>query len=383
MKRYILIVAAVAIAAVSCSKTYDVKHVKASEIGFGVWAENLTRAARDAGSSTFTADGKQDNDFAVYGYKAMNDKSDSSTVFNDVEVTTTNGTSWTYTTPRFWDSNFDRYIFFAISPASVGTEADGTNSSTDVNPLTGAFVTRSITFEGDNLDSDVLVADKKQVNKGSSPYFGNFATVPLVFNHVAALVDFNVKKASSLHDATVTVSDFELSQIYTTGALTVTAAYTGTHPVASWSDGSKGTYGPADGVIPVDISSPIEISEDTGFSASNTTPGTTPADSTYLIRSLVVKPQTFGATGVATSQQLSITYSIAVAGGGSNEYTNTLYLADFDLIDNDAQAATFVGGWQPGKHYSFHITIDAHKIDFSASITDWAAVQRGYHYLVN
>lgn len=372
MKRYILIVAAVALAAVSCSKTYDVNPASPREIGFRNWTENLTKA-RTAGTGVFAAG----DSIAVYGYKDSLDNSAPHTVFDDVVLRTTDGSEWTYDTPRFWDINYQKYVFYAVSPAVVGTE--GT-----VDAQTGAITSDTISFPGD--DYDVLVADSTTVLRGDTPatYFNTFGKVALVFNHVTSMVDFKVKKSSSLADATVTVSAFELSQIDTAGVLTVNAIYTDGHPVASWAPAAsaKNTYGPADGVVPVDISSPIEIAEDDTFDPANSTAGTDPAASTFLIDSLIVMPQTFGARNEASSQQLSITYTIEVAGGGSNTYTSTLYLADFDFIDNGEQATEYVAGWEPGKHYTFFITIDAHKIDFSATITDWVAV-KGYHYLTN
>lgn len=372
MKRYIFIAAALVLATVSCSKVYDATPVTQPAIGFGGWTEQLTKAARVPGTSTFTAAGYQDNDFAVYGYKDKTSP-DPATVFDDVVVSTTDGTNWTYNTPRFWDTTYDKYIFFAVSPASIGTA--GT-----VDPQTGEITSQSITFAGN--DNDILVADKKQVDKGdAAPYYNNYGTVPLVFNHVASLVDIKIKKAPSLHDATVTVSAFQLSDIENAGVLSVSDAYTSNHPVASWSTAGRGTYGPGSGVETVDISSPITISEDTAF--NSTTPAT-PAASTDIVKKLVVKPQTFVASTGSNPQKITLSYKIAVTGSADTEFTNkVLYLYDFDDADDDAQDDTKVAGWEPGKHYIFYITIDANKISFSASITDWGTEVSGYHYLVN
>ena len=372
----ILMFAAVLAVGVSCAKISQVAPVsnEGGQIGFGTWSAALSRA-RTQGTSTFASG----DDLAVYGYK---DKSTPApaTVFDDV-VVSYDGSDWTYSTPRFWDSNYDKYVFYAISPAVIGTQADGSNSSTDVDPQDGTFVTRAITFAGN--DNDILVADEKTVNKtdgGGS--FNGYATVPLVFNHVAAKVDFKVKKAPSLHDATVTVSAFELSDIDNVGQLTV-ASYSSTHPVPSWSGTARTTYGPGSGVTPVSIASPITIAEDTGFSSSNTTANTDPAGSTTLINNLIVLPQTFRASGGSNPQKITLTYKIAVDGSADTEFEDcVLYLYDFDNTDNAVQTDTKVASWEPGKYYTFYITIDANKIDFSASITDWTAVS-GYHYLAN
>ena len=382
----IMIFAVAVLTLAACSKTFDHNKSEGVAIGFNTWTETLTKA-RTQGTGTFT----NGDDFAIYGYK---DKStpDPATVFDDVVVGTSNGTTWTYSPARYWDSNYDSYTFFAISPAVIGTEADGSNSSTNVNPQTGAFKTRAITFSGD--DNDILVADKKTVLKTDTPVnFGNgtvaYGPVALVFNHVASLVDFKVKKATSLTNATVTVSAFELSDIDNVGQLTVNGDYNSTDfgktlsPVVSWSGTARTTYGPGDGVNDdCDITSPITVAEDTGFSGTNATANTTPAGSTPFIKNLVVLPQSFRKSNETNPQKLTLTYNIAVAGSADTEFKNVvLYLANFDAIDNNTQAADYVGGWAPGKHYTFYITIDANKIDFTASVTEWIAAN-GYHYLV-
>ena len=368
----IMIFAVAAIALVGCTKTYDYTPVAKSEINFNTWAEQLTKV-RTQGTSTFAAG----DDFAVYGFKDKTSPAPA-TVFDDVEVSTTNGTTWTYTTSRFWDSNYDKYIFFAISPAAIGTEADGTNSSTNVNPQTGAFVTRAITFAGN--DNDILVADKKDVDKGDAPYFGGYAIVPLVFNHVASLVDIKVKKAPTLHDATVTVSAFGLSDIDNVGQLSVSSAYTDSHPVATWTGTARTTYGPGSGVTPVSIASPIAIDEDGDFDPASPT---VPSGSTMLVNNLVVLPQTFRAAGGSNPQKITMTYKIAVTGSADTQYEDVdLYFYDFDNVNDADNDDTKIASWEPGKHYTFYITIDAHKIDFSATITDWTAVS-GYNYLIN
>lgn len=365
MKKYFILAAVAAIAATACTKSFEVVPTQDPTIGFGSWANTLTKAeARVQGSNTFLAG----DTFAVYGYK---DKTSPApvTVFDDVVVTASGDPlTWNYEGTKFWDTNYDKYVFFGVSPSSIGTA--GT-----VNPQTGAITSASITFAGN--DNDILVADKTTVNKtDGSPYFNNFGAVNLAFNHVASLVDIKAKKTAALNGTVVSVSSIALQQIEKTGVLTVSTAYTDSHPVASWSTTAKGTYGPANGVTPVDISSPIAVATDSAFPADDASDE--PAAATDLIKSLVVKPQTFGATGQAESQQLVITYTV-----GDVQHTATLYLADFDRIDNTAQAASYVGSWDAGKHYIFYLTIDAHAISFTASINDWdATVINGYHYLL-
>lgn len=389
-KIMILAVAAVALAA--CSRTFETQEVKGQEIGFGTWGENLTKAISDprvAGTNTF---GVGDS-FAVYGYKDKTDDSDPHTVFDDdaVEMTVAgNPGTWVYTPLRFWDQNYDKYIFYAISPSSVGTAAT-------VNPQTGVITSASISFTGKNVASDVLVADKKTVLKAN---YGS--QVVLNFNHVASLVDFKVSKAPNLTDATVKVTAFSISNIENAGVLSVSNAYnasvygsspTGLNPVATWSTGNTtGSYGPGDGVTEVTLGTGLEIVENTAFTNFDGTDNGVPADgkSTFIINNLIVKPQPLTAPTDATDftetkPQLSITYTITTGFGTSEStttYTSKLWLSDFDIVNDNAQNDDKVGSWATGKHYVFYITLDANPIVFGASITDWT-VSNGYHYLIN
>jgi len=388
----VLILAVAATALVACAKSFDKSTSQGQAIGFGTWAETMTKAISDprvAGTNTF---GVGDS-FAVYGYKAMTDNSDPHTVFDDdaVEMTVagTPGT-WVYSPLRFWDKNYDKYIFYAISPSSVGTAAT-------VNPQTGEITSASISFSGKNVASDVLVADKKTVLKAN---YGS--VVELNFNHVASLVDFKVSKAPNLKDATVKVTAFSIDNIENAGVLSVNDAYnasvygstpTGLNPVATWSTGNAtGSYGPGDGATTVTLGTGLEIAQNDAFTNFDGNDNGEPAaaKATYIINNLIVKPQPLTAPTDATDftetkPQLSITYTITTGSGSSEsttEYSSKLWLSDFDVLNNNAQTDTKVGSWATGKHYVFYITLNANPIVFGASITDWV-VSNGYHYLLN
>ncbi|MBR5431100.1 MAG: fimbrillin family protein [Bacteroidales bacterium] len=392
MKKYLILAVTAAIAAVGCSKTFEVVPTPETPIGFSTWGNLLTKAISDprtAGTSTF---GVGDS-FAVYGYKSASDDSGKATVFDDdaVEMTAagTPGT-WTYSPLRFWDKNYDKYVFYAISPSSVGTAAT-------VDPQTGEITSASISFTGKNVASDVLVADKKTVLKAN---YGS--TVELYFNHVSALVDFKVSKAPNLTDATVKVTAFSLSNIENAGVLTVSAAYnasvygsspTGLNPVATWSTGNAtGSYGPGDGVTTVTLGTGLVIDENDAFTHFDGTDNGEPADgkSTFVINNLIVKPQPLTAPTnttdfTETKPKLSITYTITTGTGSSEsttEYTSQLWLSQFDIVNDNAQNDTPVDSWATGKHYVFYITLDSNPIVFGASITDWTS-SNGYYYLVN
>ena len=389
----LMIFAVVALATVACSKSFDKAPVSQAEIGFGTWTETLTKA-RTQGDGTFTVG----DDFAVYGSKIVTSPASTTPVFNnDVVTMTVAGTpgTWTYSPTRFWDQNTDSYVFYAISPSSVGTA--GT-----VNAQTGVITSASITFAGN--DNDILVADKETVLKAA---YGT--TVEMDFNHVASLVDFKVSKAPNLADATVKITGFTLGNIETTGVLSVTDAYNATvyggtnGPVASWSGTATGSYLPAAGVTPVygddgsnaiAAGNPLTIVENDAFDPANPAEPAA-AKATYVINHLVVKPQGFNEPGDRTdpadasnadAQNITISYTItttdANSGSSTNTYTSTLWLYDFDVVNDAAQDDTPVASWDTGKHYTFYITIDSTPIVFGARINDWTT-GTGYHYLLN
>lgn len=411
-----MILAVAAIALVACSRTFETHEVTPQEIGFGTWAETMTKTVADPtnprvqGTSYF----RQGDGIVVYGSKTITSTSTTSTVFNGVDVVATAeggdpvaATTWDYNNHRFWDTNADYYTFFAVSPKN--NLATTTTTAAD-----GAFVTNLLEFTG--RANDILVANKVKVNKGtgaSSTYFNSYGTVALNFHHAASLVDIFVKKAPSLTDAAVKVSAFTLGNVYTKGVLTLAAADYSTSitdsdalvvdapaiTLAKWSPSVAGSYSPEDTGVKGDVNSSNAIAvgnektivADSGFTTGNTTANTTPANATTLFDNLIVVPQAFvepseranpADASNADAQKITINYTITPEGGDTNTYSSTIWLYDFDSIDNGAQAADFVGSWEPGKHYKFYITIDAHEIKFSADITDWTTIN-GYHYLIN
>ena len=346
MKKYLILALTAAIAAVGCSKTFEVEPTPANAIGFGTWANVLTKA-RTAGSSTF-ANG---DNFNVYGFKTIS--AANTTVF-DGDVVAYDGTDWAYTTGlRFWDTNASSYTFYAVSPAGNVDSADAE---------TGEFTSNSITFTGKN--NDILVADKTTVSKGSSPYFNNYGKVNLSFNHIASLVDFKVKKHSEIAAATVAITSFQISNIDKTGTFSVASTYaTSNHPDVTWTPTARDTYDNESGVTSVETL-PSNIGTD---------------GSDFLINHLVAMPQTFRTT--ENIQTVSITYTIT-SGGDTITNSATFNLKTFDNVDDKDNEDTIIGGWEGGKHYTFYITINANAIEFTASIVDWLTPNNGYHYLL-
>lgn len=355
----IMILAVAAIAMVACTKTYEVVETsqEQSPIGFSTWNETLTKASVN---NTFDIN----DNFKVWGEKLVAETH--TTVFNGVTVTKTvaDPETWNYDTKQYWDMSATSYTFYGIAPA-----ADGYT----VNATTGA-VTASPTISFTGADSDILVAQKAVVNKtDGGGNFNAFNKVPMVFNHVAALVDIKVKISAGLAaaGATVQVSSIELQNISTEGTFIVAAGYT-TAPAATWTPstpavGTTASFDSNDGFA--DASAGLNTNLD----------GT----GTVLISKLVVMPQEFRTEGTYI-QKLDIDYNITQAGGSANNFTpDPFALTTFDNTDNTSNTGdTNVTGWEPGKHYTYVVKIDANTIEFTASVSEWTP-ESAYHYLVN
>ena len=92
-------------------------------------------------------------------------------------------------------------------------------------------------------------------------------------------------------------------------------------------------------------------------------------------------PQTFRTD--ENIQTVNIAYTITDEASNESTFTTSFNLKLFDNVDDTDNNDTIIGGWEAGKHYTFYITIDANKINFTASITDWVtAGAPGYNYLI-
>ncbi len=374
MKKFMIFAVAVLTLA-ACSKTFDHSKAAPTQIGFNTWAEHMTKA-RTITDSDFSANDK----FNVFG-----SKNGTTVVFNGDEVTY--GTPvWTYTNPRYWDINATNYTFFAISPAGLLPDSMTDDQKTTA-ATTGAFSTKELSFEG-TVANDVLIAKKTVVPQAT--YTGNNPNyvVNLDFQHVASLLDVKVKKSFALKDATVKVTAISLENIVYKGTFGVSSYVTEgddlNKPVvaiSNWTPAETGSTKTFTGTV-ANGGTPL-----TQYGYANVTGESISGDANYFWQNFVVMPQSL------STQQIKISYKIISAIGEENVYENkTVAFTAFDLVDNknnnteapdtgDGAAAT---GWSPNIHYIYTLTLDANKIDFTASITPWATTSvNGFYNLVN
>lgn len=367
----LIILAAAAIAAVACSRTFDTAPAKEQAIGFGTWAETLTKARGTANDNTAFQAGDV---FDVYGFKTVG--STNHVVFNGDDVTATvdgSTVTWDYTPHRFWDPAAVSYTFFAVLPA---------NKLATAPAETGLFVSNDITFDDPkNFSNDILIADKKVVNgTGASAPYSYSNPVELQFNHVASSVDLLVKQDATLGNAVVTITALSLLNISNKGALTVTE-YSGVVPTVTWSEAATPTTLGTAGVFAVPETFPMTVSGKTTYDGSTHAATSTDGTAKTIFSGYVFKPQTL----TADTQKIRISYTIKVGTEEPNVYTDVEFdIKKFQSTDTNNNSGTDITVWAPKTKYIYTMTIGAKDIQFAATVKDWeTTVNDGYHYLLN
>ena len=377
----LMIFAVAAIALVACSKEFDTNKSASNgtAIGFGTWAETLTKARASGSTNTAFANGEA---FDVYGFKTVS--SGDKVVFNgDDVIATVDGSTvtWDYTPHRFWDPAASSYTFFAALPAGQ-LAAEGS----DPYATTGKFTSNAITFNDPTAFSNDLLVGKQVVNgSGSAGSYSYSGDVDIQFHHIASCLDLKVKQDATLGNAEVKITALSLVNIHNSGHYAVTAyaadPYT---PSVTWTEESTTTTLGTSGVYTVSGTYPVTVGGKTTYdshSAASTT--TDPAPAT-LFSGYVFMPQTLTKTEANQPQKIRISYTIKVGDEEANVYTDKeIYLADFQETDTDNGSGTAITAWAAKTHYTYYITIGANVITFTATVNDWAATSNGYQYLVN
>ena len=172
MKKLFVIVLA-AIGMVSCMNTDEVIEVNNDNaIAFAdAFIENSVRAMIDETNPL--------NTFNVWGYMVENVQDDAvtATVFEGKEVTSTDGTDWTYSPAQYWVPGFI-YNFQALS-------SDGGNGW--VATAEAGLVTK-VAFTNNGGTEDLIYATASV----EAPALGQAKTVELEFNHQLAKVMFTI-----------------------------------------------------------------------------------------------------------------------------------------------------------------------------------------------
>jgi hypothetical protein len=227
MKKSYLMIAAAAALFAACAKTDTFKDVEtqSSAIAFDQAINKTTRAY--IADKTDLAD---EGGFVVYGYKTLDNWSSlEQTVFNATNVTSSDGSSWSYANLRFWDKN-GTYNFYAVAPfnpddgATYGinvTDLSNSTSNADYNASAPYLkntkfgyitITGAASHKGADSD-DYLLARGGVLNElGSNHSAPNTNTaVTFDFHHVMTKVEFKLKSTLDVENATIKVTKLQLT----------------------------------------------------------------------------------------------------------------------------------------------------------------------------
>ena len=360
MKKIILI-AAVAIAAAACSKTFDTNLATEKAIGFGTWAENLTKA-RTTGNETGAF--KVGDTFNVYGTKTK--ESTPYVVFSGDVVTAASdgatGFTWDYTIKRYWDPSATQYDFFAVLPAGTLSAEENEGDYAKTGLFKGSYTFPAPTA----IEADILVADKKTV-----PAANFTQDVNLTFNHIASCVDLKVKQDKAMGTGVVVkVTSLSIEGIQNVGNYAVS----GYSPfTVGWSNQSGNEN------YTVTLSSPVIANLETEYDPSTHAGTTTNLETAAtLFANYVFMPQNL------TTQKIKLSYTIQVGTEEPNVYKDVeVFLNTFQENDTNDNSATAITAWAPKTHYIYYLTIGADNvITFTATVAEWAVTtSNGYHYI--
>lgn len=281
-----LLFAALALAAVACSKSEVVEQPSPLAIGFdSPFIENSTKA-----TDLTTGENGTLQDFGVYGYV----EAVGGIIFNNEKVSK-NGSAWTYANTQYWVAG-KPYYFTAIAPASQGDKY----TPTGVNAGT-------INFDNTSADIDLLYAHTS-VAAITGPITAQPDPVKFSFNHILSRVKFSFKNEMVAENAKITISNVAITDAYKTGTATIT-------------DGALASWTPADPTNTVSfagIDNAIEIN----------TEGETdhmyfiPANETYTLTFTVALTQ--GTVAIATKTHTVTIPAVNMQAGFSYDFKAVL-----------------------------------------------------------
>lgn len=249
-----------------------------------------------------------------------------------------NGTSYPYNPPRYWPSNEENtltfwayYPYSAYSALNTGAlklyESDG---STPYSPTSTGLPKASYTVNSNPAaQSDLLFDSFAQKDKTYDNCMPVPGTVPLLFRHALALVEFRIAEGEG-----AVINSFEISNIYWSGVCADPSA----NPLVWGNWSNSGSFN----------MSSVEVNDG-------------------RICMLLMMPQTLQATAGIT-----INYDISYPSFDPGHPDPIIYAGNQGSILFNTTALT---AWQAGKHYVYRISAGYERIEFEEAVElsdDWA-----------
>ena len=315
MKELVLSIAGALLLTACADQQSREPQLDTAAIGF---ATSVTRSATGPVSG-FTAG----DSFDVWAQFSFNGSATANTVFDGEEVSTADGSAWTYSNTRYWEGDAE-YRFAAIFPA--GLEGASVAFDASGNPA----------FRIDNYNAtanyDLMTAGPQTVvTTGGTP-----GPVYLQFEHIMSNIVFEARTAPVLiqNGVTMTITSFKLTGFPVTASFNSAAT-------PHWS-----------------VSTP----ENERYNFSGEIALTT--DEYTELADLIVFPQELG-----TVEGSSLQYSISYRSSTGVEYSRSGRL---NAVSGD------LARWQEGMRYRYSIELGADYILFGRpEVEEWNETSGG------
>lgn len=302
MKKQLFLLAGVAAALASCTKTETVEQNPSTAIGFSsAWVGNSVDSKVE--------ETNVDNLVEFYVYGGYDDMTH---VFENTKVYTSDGgTSWTYGTPlRYWVEG-KTYKFAAYAPAVAATYGD---IETDFD--NGALKFTNFVSNPTN-QCDLIYATADVPNASADQ-----GKVSFNFNHLLSMIKFTFKSGFA-EDIEVTISDLKVYGMVSTG--TYNQGWT-TIPTAKVEESAPFTT--------IDVATAVNASD-----------GNTNAESDDF----AVIPQSI--------EEGTVTVSFTVNVANEN--------GDLVISNKPLSAQLPATTWQAGNRYNYNVTISGSQVDLN------------------
>jgi len=305
-------------------------------INFGTYV-NMNMPSKALDKSTFVTDDVIGiNAFQSNG--ALNGNFTNNFMQNEAVTKLSTG-KWTYENSKFWPANTtDRISFVASYPQIAPTIIDGQCSfdfNVNANPVSQQDFLWSTITDAHRYDRNGTYQNGSLEDPATTPV----TDVVLHFKHALSKIVFQAKAAASYSNATITVTDIIVKNLYGTGTYTLTK----TLEKGSWT--TSGT-------------------QDKQYVALEN--GTSNAIYTHYNsfgNSLLVIPQTLNITN-GNESTVTIKYTV--------KYTAPALTVNEERTFNLAVASLLNGNtWEQDKVYNYNFNIALDMITFDASISGW------------
>ena len=373
MKKVFVTLLAVA-SVIACSKS-NVEFEETSEIGLKPVAYNMTKSMM---TGTTFATSQSFNVWAFYkqlptGYSIeewMKDGAAQTTYIDEKKFVHNDASTWKGETSYYWPK-VGSLLFAAYYPTAVADKVaynfDGTKNEMSI---TGYEPGRVMASDDTNPDysEDLMYANMTSTSVSSN-------NVALIFNHALSWITVKVQQSVNTGETgpKITVNSVTFEKVSTKGDATVNNI-----PQSVGAAGeTKDTYDPIKWVpsgVAADIQKIEVITEELVDDDGNTI-----MDGDETVKGIVL-----GTDAKALEYEplfipqpmTNMVVNYTIESGDGSSFTETTTITLNALKTTDGKEAT---NWEPGKHYTYTITIGTTEILIQPKVTDWTPESYSYN----